>query len=171
VKAAFIRRTGPASVIEYGDLAVPEPRAGEVLVRMRAVAVDPVGAYIRAGQVAMDLPFPFVIGRDLAGVVERLGPGVARFKPGDRVWCNNQGIDGRQGTFAEFTSVRQDLLYALPDNVDFAAMAALAHSGLTACLGIERIGGVKPGQVLSSTAARAMSVAPWPRSRQASACE
>jgi NADPH2:quinone reductase len=115
---------------------------------MKAVAVDPVDAYIRAGQVAMDLPFPFVIGRDLAGVVERTGPGVARFRPDDRVWCNNQGIDGRQGTFAEFTAVHEDLLYVLPDSVDFVAMAALAHSGLTACLGIERAGGVKRGQIL-----------------------
>jgi NADPH2:quinone reductase len=96
----------------------------------------------------MDLPFPFVIGRDLAGVVERTGAGVARFKPGDRVWCNNQGVDGPQGSFAELAAVREDLLYALPDPVDFVAMAALAHSGLTACLGIEYIGGLSAGKVV-----------------------
>jgi len=148
VKAAFIRRTGPPDVIEYGELPAPELHQGEVLVRMKAAAVDPVDAYIRQGQVAMDLPFPFVIGRDLAGVVQRTGAGVTRFKAGDRVWCNNQGIDGRQGSFAELAAVREDLLYALPDTVDFAAMAALAHSGLTACLGIERIGGLSAGQVI-----------------------
>ena len=69
----------------------------------------------------MDLPLPFVIGRDLAGVVEWTGAGVTRF-------------DGRQGSFAELAAVREELLYALPDPVDFAAMAALAHSGLAACL-------------------------------------
>ena len=83
----------------------------------------------------MDLPFPFVIGRDLAGVVERTGAGVTRF-------------GGRQGNFAELAAVREELLYALPDPVDFAAMAALAHSGLTACLGIEHIGGLSAGQVV-----------------------
>src|SRR5260370_23452429 len=83
----------------------------------------------------MDLPFAFVIGRDLASVVERTGAGVTRF-------------DGRQSSFAELAAVREDLLYALPDPVDFAAMAALAHSGLTACLGIERIGGLSPGPVV-----------------------
>lgn len=148
MKAAFIRRTGPADAIEYGALPTPEPRPDEVLVRLAAAAVDPVDGYIRQGLVAMDLPFPFIIGRDLAGVVERAGRDVTRFKPGDRVWCNNQGIDGRQGTFAEFTAVREDLLYALPDAVSFDAMAALAHSGLTACLGIERMGGLQPGQVV-----------------------
>ena len=69
----------------------------------------------------MDLPFLFVIGRDIAGMVERTGAGVTRF-------------GGRQGSFAELAAVREDLLYALPDPVDFAAMAALAHSGLAACL-------------------------------------
>ena len=148
MKAAFVRRTGPPEVIEYGDLPAPEPQHGEVLVRVKAAAVDPIDAYIRQGRVAMDLPFPFVIGRDLAGVVERTGAGVTRFKAGDRVWCNNQGIDGRQGSFAELAAVREDLLYALPDAVDFAAMMALAHSGLTACLGIERIGGLSAGQLV-----------------------
>jgi NADPH:quinone reductase len=148
MKAAFIRRTGPPSVIEFGKLPAPEPREDEVLVRLKAAAVNPVDAYIRAGQVAMELPFPFIIGRDLAGVVERIGAGATRFRAGDRVWCNNQGIHGRQGTFAEFAAVRQDLLYALPDHVDFSAMMTLAHSGLTACLGLARAGGVEPGQVV-----------------------
>jgi NADPH2:quinone reductase len=49
----------------------------------------------------------------IAGVVERTGAGVTRFKPGDRVWCNNQGVDGPQGSFAELAAVREDLLYAL----------------------------------------------------------
>ncbi|MGH8429732.1 MAG: alcohol dehydrogenase catalytic domain-containing protein, partial [Solimonas sp.] len=128
MKAAFIRKTGPSSVIEYGELPTPEPKAGEVLVQLEAASVNPVDAFIRGGQVAMALPFPFVIGRDLAGVVERTGAAVTRFKPGDRVWCNNQGIDGRQGTFAEFAAVREELLYAMPDTMGFADMVALVHS-------------------------------------------
>ncbi len=148
MKAAFIRRTGPPDVIEIGDLPVPRPGPDEVLVRVRAAAVDPVDGYIRQGLVAMDLPLPFIIGRDLAGTVEAVGAAVRRFAIGDRVWCNNQGIDGRQGSFAAFAAVREDLLYALPDPVGFEDMMALAHSGLTACLGIERIGGLAPGQVL-----------------------
>lgn len=148
MKAAFIRRTGPPDVIEIGELPVPPLSADEVLVRLHAAAVDPVDAYIRQGLVAMTLPLPFVIGRDLAGTVEAVGPAVRGFAVGDRVWCNNQGIEGRQGSFAEFTAVRGDLLYRLPDPVGFEDMMAVAHSGLTACLGIERMGGLAPGQVV-----------------------
>lgn len=148
MKAAFIRRTGPPSVIEYGDLPAPEPGEGEVLVRVSAAAVNPVDGYIRQGLVAMTLPFPFVLGRDLAGVVERTTAGTKRFKPGDRVWCNNQGIGGRQGSFAEFAAVREELLYPLPGPVDFLSVAALAHSGLTVHLGLSRIGGLSAGQTV-----------------------
>ena len=148
MQAAFIRRTGPPDVIEIGDLPVPTPAANEVLVRLHAAAVDPVDTYIRQGLVAMDLPFPFVIGRDLAGTVEAVGSAVRGFAAGDRVWCNNQGIDGRQGSFAAFSAVREDLLYALPAAVGFEDIMAVAHAGLTACLGIERMGGLAAGQVV-----------------------
>ena len=73
MKAAFIRRTGPPSVIEYGELPAPEPGEREVLVRIAAAAVNPVDAYIRQGQVAIDLPFPFVIGRSGHWRVTRRG--------------------------------------------------------------------------------------------------
>ncbi len=88
--------------------------SGNVLVRMSAVAVDPVDTYIRSGKLPMQLPKPFVIGRDMVGRVERVGPAVTRFTaPGDRVWCNNQGFDGRQGTFAELLAIDETLLYPL----------------------------------------------------------
>jgi NADPH:quinone reductase-like Zn-dependent oxidoreductase len=148
MKAAFIRRTGPPSVIEYGELPAPQLGGDDVLVRISAAAVNPVDAFVRQGMAAMALPFPFVLGRDLAGVVERNGAGAKRFKPGDRVWCNNQGIDGRQGSFAEFAAVREELLYPLPGSVDFLSVMALAHSGLTVCLGLSRIGGLSAGQTV-----------------------
>lgn len=148
MKAAFIRHTGPPSVIEYGELPTPEPRDDEVLVRIAAAAVNHVDAYIRLGLVAMDLPEPFIVGRDLAGVVEKTGADVKRFKPGDRVWCNNQGIHGRQGSFAKFAAVHEELLYRLPGTVDFLSVIAVSHSGLTVCLGLSRIGGLSAGQVV-----------------------
>src|SRR6516162_3727659 len=89
VKAAFIEATGAPDVIRYGDLPKPAPKDGEVLVRVAAVAVNPIDTYIRSGLVAMPLPKPFVIGCDLAGTVEALGPGVRRYKVGDRVWGSN----------------------------------------------------------------------------------
>ncbi len=138
MKAAFIRATGPASCIEIGELPNPEPARGQVRVRMEAVSVNPIDTYIRAGTVAMDLPDPFVIGCDGAGVVEMLGEGVAGFREGDRVWFTNQGLLGRQGTFAEYAVVDARWLYPLPDGVEATAAAACALVGVTAHLGLNR---------------------------------
>jgi NADPH2:quinone reductase len=88
----------------------------------------------------MDLSFPYIVGRDMVGVVEAVGPDVTRFAPGDGVWCNNQGYRGRQGTFAEYIAIRQDLLYPLPDGVDQKEFVGFVQSGLTAFIGLERIG-------------------------------
>src|SRR5262249_54556121 len=79
-------------------------------------------------------------GRDMTGVVQAVGPSVRRFAPGDRVWCNNQGYHGRQGTFAEHLAVREDLLYPLPSGVDDKEGGAFGHSGLTPCLGLPGAG-------------------------------
>ncbi len=101
MKAAYIETTGAPEVIRYGDLPRVPPREGEVLVRVGAVAVNPIDTYIRAGMVQMPLPKPYILGCDLAGTVEEVGPGVKRFQVGDRVWGSNQGLLGRQGTFAD----------------------------------------------------------------------
>src|SRR5919197_622004 len=102
MKAAFIEAPGAPDVIRFGDLPTPVPGDNEVLVRVKASAVNPIDLYIRAGTVAMPLPKPFIPGCDLAGVVEAVGPGARRFKAADRVWGSNQGLFGRQGTFAEY---------------------------------------------------------------------
>src|SRR6516162_9356175 len=114
MKAAFIETTGSPDVIRYGDLTRPTPKAGEVLVRVAAVAVNPIDLYIRSGLVQMPLPKPFIIGCDLAGAVEEVGPQAVRFKKGDRVWGSNQGLLGRQGTFAEYAAVQENWLYPTP---------------------------------------------------------
>ena len=95
MKAAYIKQTGPADSIIYGELAKPEPTGAQVLVKVAAVSVNPIDTYIRSGMVPMKLPLPFIVGCDLAGVVEAIGPAAARFKPGDRVWGTNQGLLGR----------------------------------------------------------------------------
>ncbi|HEX4146932.1 MAG TPA: NADPH:quinone reductase [Pirellulales bacterium] len=138
MKAAYIEQVGPPEQIRYGEL--PDPKIGptEVLVRVSAVAVDPVDTYIRSGKLPMRLPTPFIIGRDLGGRVERVGRSVTRFARGDRVWSNNQGFDGRQGTFAEQLAIDQTLLYRLPTGADEREVVAFVHSGLTALIGLER---------------------------------
>jgi NADPH2:quinone reductase len=148
VKAAFIDTTGAPDVIRYGDLPKPTPRDGEVLVRVAAVAVNPIDTYIRSGAVSMALPRPFIIGCDLAGTVEVAGPGVKRFKAGDRVWGSNQGLLGRQGTFAEYACVLEDWLYPTPAGAPDVEAAAVALTGITAHLGLFRCAGTQPGDVV-----------------------
>ena len=79
MKAAFLEQTGGPEVIQYGDLPRPTPQQGEVLVRVAAIAVNPIDTYIRSGAVKMPLPKPFIPGCDLAGRVEAVGPGVKRW--------------------------------------------------------------------------------------------
>ena len=89
----------------------PEPQPNQVLVKVGAVAVNPIDTYIRNGANYWPLPNPFIIGSDVAGVVEEIGPSVKRFKPGDRVWGTNQGFQGRQGVFAEYCAIDEQWLY------------------------------------------------------------
>lgn len=148
MKAACIERTGPPEVIRVRDLADPRPADGEVLVRVRACAVNPIDTYIRAGTVAMPLPTPFVVGCDLAGEVVAVGPGVDRFRVGDRVWGSNQGVLGRQGTFAELAAVDARWLYPTPAGVSDRDAAAAALVGITAHLGLVPHACLQPGETI-----------------------
>jgi NADPH2:quinone reductase len=140
MKAAYITKPGPPESILYGDLPRPEPRGAQVLVKVGAVSVNPIDTYIRGGLVAMNLPSPFILGCDLAGTVEAVGPDAVEYQPGDRVWGSNQGLLGRQGTFAEYAAVDECWLYE--------QVAALALVGITAHLGLVRDAELQPGEIL-----------------------
>lgn len=148
MKAAYIVETGPAENIQYGDLPTPTPQSGQVLVRVKSVAVNPIDTYIRNGANYWELPKPFIVGSDFAGVVESVGPGAQRFKVGDRVWGSNQGLMGRQGCFAECCVADESFLYPTPDRVSDDAVAACALVGITAHLGLFREANLKAGQTL-----------------------
>lgn len=145
MKAAYIEKPGPAEGIVYGDVPKPKPTGGQVLVKVKSVAVNPVDTYVRAGIYAAELPNPFIVGCDLAGVVEALGPEATKFRVGDRLWGSNQGLLGRQGTFAEYAAVDECWLYPTPDEVSDADAAAVALVGITAHLGLFREAQLKAG--------------------------
>ncbi len=148
MKAAFIQQIGPPESILYGDFPQPQFKNGEVLVRVKAVAINPIDTYIRAGAIPMPIPLPYVLGCDLAGEVEAIGPDVKRFKVGDRVWGSNQGLLGRQGVFADFAAVDEAWLYPTPPGVSDEQAAAIALVGITAHLGLVRDAKIKPGETL-----------------------
>ncbi|HEV3005923.1 MAG TPA: NADPH:quinone reductase [Pirellulales bacterium] len=148
MKAAYINQVGTPDQIIFGDLAAPEPTGSQVLVRVKAVAVNPIDTYIRAGLVKFPLPMPYIVGCDLAGVVERCAPNARRFQPGTRVWGSNQGLMGRQGTFSQFAAVDEDRLYPTPEGVSDQAAAALALVGITSHLGLIRCARLAAGETL-----------------------
>ena len=146
MKAAYIKTSGPPKNILFGNLPKPEPADNQVLVKVKAVAVNPIDTYIRAGMVPMDLPQPYIIGCDLAGEVEAVGSAVTKYRQGDRVWGSNQGLLGRQGTFAEYAAVDECWLYPTPEEVSDEDAAAIALVGITAHLGLFRDAQLKMGE-------------------------
>jgi NADPH2:quinone reductase len=148
MKAAYIEKTGTPEVIQYGDLPVPEIKPHEVLVKVLAVSVNPIDTYIRNGANYWPLPQPFIIGCDLAGAIVAVGSDVKNWRVGNRVWGSNQGLLGRQGTFAEFAAVDPQWLYPTPANVSDEAAAACALVGITAHLGLFAHGHLKAGETI-----------------------
>src|SRR6188768_1089899 len=148
MKAVYINEPGPPENITIGDLPQPKPTASQALVRVHAAALNPIDTYIRSGMVKMELPRPFIVGCDLAGVVEAVGSQVKEFKPGDRVWGTTQGQFGRQGTFAEYAAVEEYWLYPTPATVSDEAAAAASLTGVTAHLGLVRDAKLQPGETL-----------------------
>lgn len=135
MRAAIIDAAGqPFRVIE---LVRPVPTHGEVLVRIHASGVNPLDTKVRAGQAAhARQPLPSVLGMDLAGVVEAIGPGVTKFKRGDEVYGLAGGIGGLQGTLAEYAAVDADLLALKPHNLSMREAAGLPLVFITAFEGL-----------------------------------
>jgi NADPH2:quinone reductase len=148
MRAAFIRQTGPPDVINVGELPDPTPTGDEVLVEVKAASVNPIDTYIRGGLTGGNLPFPYVLGCDFAGVVRAAGSHAAPFKPGMRVWGASQGIADRQGTFAELTVVDRRWLFPTPDGVSDETVAAASLVAITAGLGLLEEAKLAAGETL-----------------------
>lgn len=146
--AAYITQPGPPDSLQYGELPTPSPGPRQVLVRIAAAAVNPIDTYIRSGVVKMATAFPYIPGCDFAGVVQSVGGGVTRFRPGDRVWGSNQGLFGRQGTLAESIAVDECWVYPTPANQSDDEAAAGALVGITAHLGLFLHARLQPGMIL-----------------------
>ncbi|MFI6262969.1 NADPH:quinone reductase [Micromonospora sp. NPDC051006] len=148
MRAAYIERPGSAADIRFGELPAPRPGPTDVLVDVVATTVNPVDTFVRSGAYPTPLPWPFVVGRDLVGRVAEVGPGVAGFRPGDLVWCNSLGHDGRQGSAAEQAVVAVDRLYRLPAGVEPATAVTVVHPAATAYLALFVHGRLRPGETV-----------------------
>ena len=120
---------------QYLDVPVPVPGPGDVLVQVHATSVNPVDQLVRSGffRGVQEYRFPAVFGRDVAGVVAQVGPGVTRYREGDRVYGFVKREHIGDGTFAEYVVVPQDMFVGpAPTRLDLVSAAVLGLSGITA---------------------------------------
>ena len=149
MKAVLLYQYGGPEQLRYEDTDTPEYGDNEVLVRVRATSINPVDYKIRSGAAKARMPvdFPAVLGRDLSGEVVKAGATVVGFPAGMRV----MGL--ANGTYAEYTVAKADVLAPIPDALSFEQAAALPLVTLTGAQLIERA--VKPsaGQTVLVTGA------------------
>ena len=150
MRAIAITEFGGADRLQVTDL--PEPLVGpdSVLVRVRAAGVNPVDYKMRQGNLAERFPhfFPLIPGWDAAGVVERVGPAVTDFEPGDEVYgyCRRDYV--RDGTYAELVAARDVHWAPKPARLSFDEAGAVPLAGLTALQLLRRALEIKSGERL-----------------------
>ena len=168
MKAVFFYEHGGPEVLRYGDLPTPEPAAGEVLVRLRAAALNRLDLWVREGWPGIRLTYPHILGADGAGEVAALGAGVTGWEVGQRVVVNpNIGCgecefclagqdnrcdhwqllgETRAGTYAEYVVVPARNLLALPDGFGYHEAAAAALVFQTAWHSLVTRGQLRAGE-------------------------
>jgi NADPH:quinone reductase-like Zn-dependent oxidoreductase len=146
MKAIRIHNYGGPEVLQYEDAPRPQPKAGEVLVRVHAAGVNPIDWKVREGHMKDFWPqkFPLILGWDLSGVVEELGRGVSRFKIGDEVY----GVPDptRNGAYADHIVVRESELALKPNSLHHIRAAAVPLAALTAWQSLFDTAQLQPGQ-------------------------
>lgn len=128
MKAIRIEEFGGPEVMKVESVTDPKPGPGQVLVRLKAVGVNPVETYIRAGLYPRKPVLPYTPGADGAGVVERPGQGAFKFQPGDRVYTSGTIT----GSYAELALCDESQVHPLPAKASFAQGAALGVPYATA---------------------------------------
>ena len=145
MKAIIYHRCGGPEVMQLGDLPVPVPKSGQVLVRVRAASVNPVDLKMRAvlARFATRPGWPKQMGIDFAGIVEKSGPGVTGLNEGDHVfgWADFKTT----GSFSEYVTASAELTVNMPDNVSFEGAACFGIAGNTVLKAFYEKGDLQPG--------------------------
>jgi len=144
MRAVRFHDYGDPSVLRVDEVPRPRPKAGEVLVEVRAAGVNPIDWKLRSGNLQAFLPveLPHVPGIELAGTVSELGPGVTEFSLGDDVFGRGQGA------YAEYAIAPAQSIARKPKVLSFVEAATLPNGGITAWWGLFEIAGLESGQRL-----------------------
>lgn len=143
IKAIQVHDYGDADQLKLEQILQPEPQEGDVLVRVLAAGVNPVDWKIRAGWLKAFLPltFPYVPGADLAGVVEKVGPGMTAFQPGQEVFGRSS-----HGSYTEYGIAPANMLALKPKTLSFDEAATIPVGATTAWQALFDHGNLEPGQ-------------------------
>jgi NADPH:quinone reductase-like Zn-dependent oxidoreductase len=151
MKAFIWEKYGPPETLRMAEVEKPGPDADEVLVKVRAVSVNPADWHSVRGKpvfsratLGLLRPKHKILGGDIAGQVETLGTGVTQFKPGDEVYANL--LDHGYGGFAEYVSVPVDVMSLKPPKLSFEEAAAVPMAAVTALQGLRHHGEIQPAQ-------------------------
>ncbi len=153
MKAILMAAAGGPGVLAQYDVEKPElPSPNHVRVKLAAAAVNPLDAKLRAKPIYHPDKLPAILGCDGAGIIEKIGSAVTRFKEGDAVFFNNGGIGGNQGgepgCYAEFTTVHEEYCAATPKNVGLQDAAGLPLVLITAWEALVERANLQAGQTI-----------------------
>jgi len=148
MRAMVLPRFGGPDLFEAREVERPSPGPGEVLVRVLATAVNPVDAKLRADGRRMALQPPVILGYDVAGVVEEIGPGVSAFRPGDEVYYTPEIFGNQRGSYAEFNAAPASIVARKPAGLSFEEACAIPLAGGTAWEAIVRRLALRPGETV-----------------------
>ncbi|MGH9455142.1 MAG: NADPH:quinone reductase [Terriglobia bacterium] len=144
MRAIRVHEFGAPQVMRLEEVQDLKPAAGQVLVRVKAVGVNPVDAYVRAGGYAMKPAFPYTPGADAAGTIEAVGPEVTGFQAGDRVYTAGT----LSGAYAELALSAVAQVHRLPDQASFEQGAALGVPYATAYRALFHRAHAQPGETV-----------------------
>ena len=148
MKAMKLERLGPGVPFEAVDLERRPPGGGEVAIKIHATSVNVVDAKMRNGSGAIAPEAPIVLGCDVAGTIEAVGPGVTGFKIGDAVYGCAGGVKGRDGAYAEYMIADARLIAPKPKTLSFREAAAMPLVAITAWEALVDRANVQPGELV-----------------------
>ncbi|KXS49140.1 NADPH:quinone reductase [Halanaerobium congolense] len=145
MKAIVIDQYGDKNELKEKELSKPEPKNDEVLIEIHAAAVNPIDWKLRYGYLKekIEFEFPIVLGWDAAGIVAEVGKDVTSLNQGDRVFVRPELTN--RGTYAEYTTAKEDLVAKIPENISFEEAAAVPLAGLTAYQCLLNVGKLESG--------------------------
>jgi NADPH:quinone reductase-like Zn-dependent oxidoreductase len=144
MKAVRIHSFGGPEVLSFEDMKTPEPKSGEILVRVSAAGVNPVDWKIREGHLGK-IPLPSVMGVDFSGTVEAVGPGGQRFHEGEEVFGQ---VGDESGGYAEYAIAMEGHVARKPEALEHVQAAALPVAGLTPWQALFDVAGLQAGQTV-----------------------